>query len=598
MKRRHLKYYLASLVSLATFFVYLGSLRNEFVNWDDPAYVFENSFIRSFDANFFKAAFVEFHAANWHPLTWISHAIDYSMWGQRAFGHHLTNNIFHAVNTFFIVLLTIELINSARKIATTNGHSEFFLTEQGMVAAGITVGLLFGLHPLHVESVAWVSERKDLLCALFFLLSVLSYIKYAGSMHNKATYSKRTLNRSYYLALGFFFLALLSKPMAVSLPFVLIILDWYPFERFKTQGTRKLIFAEKLPFVALSVASSVVTIFAQQSESAVLSFESVRFLKRVYMAGGALTGYLEKALWPANLCPFYPFPLQISFLSVKYLLPILLAIGITAVFIAALKNYKVWLAVWGYYVITLMPVLGIVQIGGQSMADRYMYLPSLGPFLIMGVAAALVYEYVNRDTFKAKKLRALVGLFSAVAIVSMTSLTMRQIHVWRNSVVLWSNVIDKWPAEVPVAYYGRGKAYAEQGQHYLAIEDFGTAITQIGRNPTAYQAYNSRGLSYGQLGLFDDAIQDFKKAIELNPNFDESYNNCGVVYFLKGQYDRAVENYNRAISLNHDNAEAYVNRGYVRRSEGDMGLAKADFQKGCDLGKEAGCTQYLSIKVQ
>ena len=382
--KRNLAYPIAGLAALLTFIVYSSTLHNGFVYWDDDEYVLENLHIRSLDFAFFKWAFFNFYSANWHPLTWISHALDYAIWGLNPMGHHLTNNVFHAINTFLVVLLVVKLIKAVhdspftiRDSRLTSHYSRFALI------AAATTGLLFGLHPIHVESVAWIAERKDLLCALFYLLSVMAYVKYR-------TYKSYT---TYFLSLGFFFLALLSKPMAVSLPVVLLILDWYPFQKITSLKTFRTAFVEKLPFIALSSFSSIVTILAQGSAAVIRSAEFAPLSTRSFSAVKALAAYLYKIILPLNLLPFYPYALHPSSLFFEYLLPIVLAIGITAGCISlAGRREKFWLCGWTYYVATLLPVLGIVQVGDQAMADRYMYLPSLGPFLVIGLTAAWGWE--------------------------------------------------------------------------------------------------------------------------------------------------------------------------------------------------------------
>jgi hypothetical protein len=216
------EYYVAAAVALLTLLVYLPALQNEFVDWDDNVYIFDNPYIRSLDMAFFKWAFWGFHAANWHPLTWASHALDYAVWGLNPLGHHLTSISLHALNTFLVVALVTRLLD-----AYNTKQNRPALNDRMVLIAAATTGLLFGLHPVHVESVAWVSERKDVLCALFFLLSLLSYLSYVSSNTQK----------TYLLSLGFFVLALLSKPMAVTLPVVLLILDWYPYGRIRSFKT-------------------------------------------------------------------------------------------------------------------------------------------------------------------------------------------------------------------------------------------------------------------------------------------------------------------------------------------------------------------------
>ncbi len=377
-------YYVAGFISLLTFLVYLSCLHNEFVAWDDNEYVYENPHLHPLNAAFVRWAFSAFYGDNWHPLTWVSHALDYAAWGLNPLGHHLTNNILHVVNTFIVVILVVKLLEAWRP--SRHQDPPLHTSQQGsyIVIAAVT-GLLFGLHPIHVESVAWVSERKDLLCAMFFLFSTLAYTKYVstgGGLRNK----------HYILVVFLFILALLSKPMAVSLPAVLLILDWYPFNRIRSMKSFLSALLEKLPLIALSIVSSVLTVLAQKAGGAIRPFEVTPLSSRLLVAAESLLSYLWKMILPLNLVPYYPYPKNISLFSAEYLLSIILVTGITAACIVMVKKQKLWLAVWGYYVITLLPVIGIVQVGDQAMADRYTYLPSISPFLITGLGVVWCFE--------------------------------------------------------------------------------------------------------------------------------------------------------------------------------------------------------------
>ena len=250
------KAFIASSVAVVTFIVFLPALQNEFVNLDDNGYVYENPFIRSLDVKLLKSAFWGFHVSNWHPLTWLSHAVDYSIWGLNPLGHHLTNIILHALATLTLVFLVMRLMEVLKKIDPIDATSKSFINGRTIMITGTTTGLLFGLHPLHVESVAWVAERKDLLCALFFLLSLSAYTKYVYNSIDRPVAENsvvRRFDKQYLYALSFFILALLSKQMAVSLPFILLIIDWYPFQRIRSLKTFRSSFIEKLPYIGLSL---------------------------------------------------------------------------------------------------------------------------------------------------------------------------------------------------------------------------------------------------------------------------------------------------------------------------------------------------------
>jgi tetratricopeptide (TPR) repeat protein len=613
--RQHI-YFLAAAVALITVLVYLACLKNEFVNWDDDRYIVENPHIRFLDTSFLKWAFFDFYAYNWHPLTWISHALDYAMWGLNPLGHHLTNIILHAINTFLVVFLVIRLLEAWNKRTVRNGPT--FLNERTIsIAAGMT-GLLFGLHPVHVESVAWVAERKDLLCALFFLLSIIMYTNYAREADKtpiKSGSAPRFLTKRYLGALGLFVLALMSKPMAVSLPVVLLILDWYPFGRVRSLNTAAAVIAEKLPFIALSALSSVVTIMAQRAGGAMMLNEVVPLQTRVLVAAKSLVVYLRKMVWPSDLVPFYPYPRTASPASFEYLFPLLLIAGITAACIALSGKRKVWLSAWAFYTATLIPVLGIVQVGNQSMADRYTYLPSLGPFLIAGLGAARIGDW----TKKAQGTVALSGA-ALLLVISLSWGTTKQIGTWNNSIDLWSSVIRQYPGINAITYNNRALAYQKRGLYDQAIADFDQAVAI---NPFADRVYNDRAVAYQELGLFDMATMGYEEAIALNPSNHEAYNNLGVLYARRGSYQKAIENFNKALAIKPDYTEAYVNcgmsyavlsqydnalesfnkaiglnpgfagaysaRGKLYLRTGKTDLAMVDFHKACVLGNRDAC---------
>ena len=650
VQRTHaVKYYLAASVALAAVLVYLVTLQNDFVNWDDNFYVYENYHIHSLNRAFFKWAFFDFTEANWHPLTWISHALDYAVWGLNPLGHHLTNVLLHAINTFLVVLLVTKLVES-RANGLNGLHG---LNKGALIAAGVT-GLLFGLHPLHVESVAWVAERKDLLCALFFLLSTITYADRINRIPASAAGQnsrRHFFSRHYLVTLGFFVLALLSKPMAVTLPIVLLILDWYPFGRIRSLKTLWTAGIVKLPFFALSLASSVITVLAQSSGGALQPTELAPVSTRLLVAAKALVGYLGKMIWPLDLVPFYSYPKDSSLLSAEYISAIALVIGITIACAAIAKKQKLWLAAWGYYVVTLIPVIGIVQVGGQAMADRYTYLPSIGPFLVMGSAVAW-------GSAKIQERRGLnAALFSGAVVllvfVPLSYLTFEQAGRWKNSLVLWNYVIEKDPG-VTRAYNNRGIVFGKLGLFEAAIEDYnraialdpscypafcnrgmalyrmgrpdkaiedydraialnpsyveaygfrGMAFDDVGRpdkaiedydkaialDPAYYKAYNNKGLSYGKAGMPGKAIEAFNESLAINPAYADAYYNRGAAYVSLGRYDSALEDFNKAIFLNQNYATAYLDRGRLYLRTGKSDLARADFQKACELGNNDGC---------
>jgi Flp pilus assembly protein TadD len=627
MKKKHLTYLLAGLIALLTFVVYLPSLQNDFVEWDDNIFIYLNPFIQSLDKDFFKWAFFDiYYAYDWTPLTWVSHAVDYAIWGLNPAGHHLTSIIIHAVNTFLLVLLVIRLIGASRD--TRDSEQSSFYTDNNILIAASVTGLLFGIHPLHVESVAWVAERKDVLCALFFLLTLLMYTKYGSTEPATRSLVSRFVCKWYLLSIGFFLLSLMSKPMAVSLPVVLLILDWYPLQRIRTLRSFRSALFEKTPFIALALFSSIITYMAKKQGAMELA-EHLGLPTRLLVASKSLVMYIWKMIFPHPLVPMYPYPREVSFLSFDYFIPPLFIVGITiACVVAARKRIKLWIAVWVYYVVTLIPVLGIIQTGGQAMADRYTYLPSIGPFLVAGLLVAWITEKANKSPGRNLLLKR-IGISMAVALLVATSyLTVKQIKIWKNTMVLFNHVIEESPVEFYLAYSKRGRAllskghieealkdfdrvidlnpyyhvayfyraaiFEKKGEIDRAIEDYNTAIEEFriasGMDPRDYEIYTRLGVLYGKSNSLGKAIESFNKAIEINPGYPLAYGNRGHAYSLAGDIERAIEDLSRAIALDNGYVKAYVNRGNLYLTSGREELAGDDFQKACALGDGEACT--------
>lgn len=506
----------AVLIGVLTFFAYIPALHNGFVNWDDGLYVYENQNIKSIDINFFKWVFTSQVAALWHPLTTLSIAIDYALWDGNPIGFHLTNIVLHALNTSITFLCCVQLFYYYEKPRKANNT---------WIIAGVTTAFFFGLHPLHVESVAWVSERKDLLCAFFYLLSILSYLKYAAYQQRKPIH--------YALCLISFILALMSKPMAVSLPIILRILDFYPLRRIQ-KGTKKILI-EKIPLFALSILVSLVTIWFQYKGGALRSWEVIPLTSRIIIAIWAYVFYLFKILMPFNLAPVYPYPSTISFLTIGYMGSFIL---LSIISVISLKK-KLITAVWLYYIVTLIPVIGIIQVGGHVAADRYTYLPSLGPSLLIGLGVRYVIEGYAKRLYQGLTIIVLLGLLGILATASIN-----QMAFWEDSLTLWYREIKLFP-DVKISYNSRGNAYHNRGDYRKALNDYNKAI-EI--DPDYAHAYYNRGIVYYDLGDYLQAKRDIGIAIGLNPRYGKAYYCMGLIYSKTGNRDRALYYFKKAES--------------------------------------------------
>ena len=566
------KFGAAILAALASFLLYLPDLGNGFINWDDDHYVYDNPHILSFDGSLLKWAFTTFHAANWHPLTWLSHGLDIQIWGLNPLGHHLTNNLLHTVNTFLVVLLAARLLEiggrssffsivtpppSAPPLKIRGGRGSYDpgggeggVTPKGVLIAAATAGLLFGLHPLHVESVAWVAERKDVLCAFFFLLGLLAYAKYADNTDESDPVLKRFSKGSYLLVLTLFLCALMSKPMAVTFPAVLLILDWCPLKRISA-GTWRRVILEKAPFLVASLVSSLLTIKAQSSGGAVLSLKAIPLPARLFLGIKAIAVYLWKMAFPYRLVPFYPYPNDANFFAPQHLGPVLLVVSATCLFIWLARKNKLWLAAWGCYVVMLFPVLGFVQAGGQEMADRYTYLPSIAPFFVAGLGAAWVYE-------RAAGMKTIKALFmgsAALLFLSMSYLTVKQINRWANDFVFWNYIIAEEPT-LALPHNNLALAYAHEGMTDRTIDQLQRAIQLQPRWPVSH--YNLAN-TYMRLNMRDRAIAEFNITVALDPGFAEAHNNLGILYASQGAFSKAVQHFGAAAQLQPANGTFNAN---------------------------------------
>ena len=573
MKSRRNLLWVAAAAAVVVVLAFLPALRNGFVGWDDDIYITQNREIRSFGPAFFRWAFSGLNiTGNWHPLTWISHALDHALWGLDPVGHHLTSIVLHGLNTFLVALLAGRLLETGgRRLAGTGSR--------GLLIAAGTTAVLFGLHPLRVESVAWVAERKDVLCAVFFLASLLAWTGFASAPENArpSARTSRFRDRRYLASLALFLPALLAKPMAVTLPFVLLILDWHPYRRITSARSLRASVAEKVPFLLLSLLSAVMTLRAHRWVKAVAEQELVPLASRLALAADAMVQYLVKTLWPFDLSPFYPHPLAVDPISLRYLLPAAMVLGATAVAVAAAGRSRIWLASWGYYVVMLLPVLGIVQIGSQAMADRYTYLPGIAPALLLGIAASRVDAW-------AQGRRTAVAFLAAPAIALMlvlAVLTVRQIAVWKDGVTLWTAVIKRDPASVPRMTYGnRGVAHLRQGMFIEAIADFDRVIAF---DPANYEALFRRGIAWSRMGRLDRAVADFDQVAAMDPTYTYVYKERGKAYDRLDRMADAAADFDRAMALNPADAEAFLYRGIVAGKTGDREQAIGLFSRSLEL---------------
>ena len=534
----------ALAVALLVVVVYCPALRNGFVNWDDDIYVYQNARVRNPTLPAMVGVFSSIHASgNWHPLTELSHMADGAMWGMRPMGHHLTSILLHGLNAALVVVLACALARARMRSAAHSSRATI---------AGIAAGLVWGLHPLRVESVAWVSERKDLLCASFYLVGLLGYLRHAAPAGEAGSETTRTRDRRGYLgALAFFLLALLSKPMAVSFPFVLLVLDGYPLGRMGRTRVWRLV-AEKLPFFALALGSAIVTLKAQRAGGAFRAMQGLPLATKALVAIRSTVGYLGKTLWPSELLPLYSYPQGVSWTSSRFAIPMVVLVLLVAGCVWQARRSRALVTTLACYVLALLPVIGIVQVGPQSMADRYTYLPAVALSLLVGSAFGGLWE--KAASLRSRRQATAMLLAMALAPGALSWLSIRQMSVWRDSETLWSQVIrhEPWNTE---AYNNRASYFYDQGDYLKALADYDAALSSSPPLGPAHAAkrraacFNDRAITYVRLGRLAEAVADEGEAIRLRPEQVDYYLNRANMYRRMGQSDEAASDWRQAQKL-------------------------------------------------
>lgn len=639
---------------VVTFALYCPILGDSFINFDDSAYVTQNSMVQNgLTGMSLSWAFTSSYASNWHPLTWISHMVDYEVYGPKPGGHHLTSLLLHVLNVglLFQVLLSMT----------------------GVMWRSAVVAALFAWHPLHVESVAWVSERKDVLSTFFWLLSMLAYARYAREFKVHPPSPKATEDRGskfkvfYCLSLLCFALGLMAKPMLVTVPFVLLLLDYWPLGRiydlrltiderskdaassvgsspageqtFAAGGVSavswKWALLEKVPYFLLAAASSVVTFLVQKSGGAVASLRSLSFGERSANAAISYVRYLRKMVWPNDLAVYYP--MHTSWAAWEWAGAGFLIIALSVLAIALVRRRPYVAVGWFWYLGTLVPVIGLVQVGAQSMADRYTYMPFVGMFIVVvwGVT----------DVLGGGTLRRPSAAWAVVlpVLIACVALTWNQIKYWKDSAALFRHAIAvtsnnglahaslgsaldeegntedakaeffralKMDTNSAPALSGLGTLYLHEGDKAKALAYFNSALSKqpnygdahynlanllvkqgklaeaaehyagaINANPTAADARNNLGAVLLRLDRPKQAVEQLEEALRIKSNFPEAQEQLGAAYGKLGRPDLAASHYAEAVRLNSNFVHARLKLGLIEASEGQLDQAIAQFQE-------------------
>lgn len=509
---------------------------DEFILFDDGQYVFENPHVATgLNWSNLVWAATQFHSGNWHPITWISHMLDVQFFGMRPEMHHLTNVLFHAANSILLFLL--------------------FNFMTGALWRSAIVGGLFALHPAHVESVAWVAERKDVLSAFFFMLTLMAYVVFARQTESR----KRRLY--YGISIVCFALGLMSKPMLVTLPLILLLIDAWPLQRFQLSAfnfrlPNPRFLLEKTPFFALTIASCIITFLAQKAEGAVDTFQRVPFATRLSNAVIAYSDYLLKLVWPSKLAILYLRPEHWP--GVRIAWAIILVAALTLLFALGSRRWP-WMAVgWFWFLGMLVPVIGLVQVGNQYMADRYTYLPFIGCFVLLVWGA---WELVKSSRLR----RAATISATFVLLVTAATLTHHQILYWKNSETLFSRCIAVTSDNFS-AHNILGVAMARQNRFDEAKFHFGEALRI---QPHYVDALQNFGILLTEHGNFADAVTYLRQAAEIRPESAVLFSRLGFALDMKGLVEQAILYYHECLRLRPDQEDVCNNLAWLLATHSD-----------------------------
>lgn len=563
-----------SVILLVTAVAYLPALQGEFTNWDDQIYVTANPMVTDFGPDKVNDLFTQQVGGNIHPLTMVSLILNYEVSGLEPFSYHLINLLFHLANTFLVFLFLYRLFPRSPW-------------------PGIITAMLFALHPLHVESVAWISERKDVLYTFFLLLGLINWFAF---LKNK----KRS---TYLLVLLFFILSLLSKPAAVIFPLMLILIHYFEKRPFKTR-----FFLNLIPFILLAIGMGIITLMAQ-SEGGNVESQGFSILDKILLASYSFMIYGAKLVYPFELSAYYPFP-DLNDLPFYYYAapPLALTLGVVSLLLG--RKNRIFPFTFLFFLINLVLVLQLLSIGNTLMADRYTYLASIGPFFLFAWGMHwLVEKYGMRLSFILAGSLILLGGSLAIH-------TWHRGQVWENSGTLWTDVIEKYP-DIPLAYSNRGLYYSNSGQWEKTISDYqkslalkpgyfdpqynlGLAYNEIGDKknamiaftraislrPNAAKAYNNRGNLYMDAGNLNMARVDYDKALEMRPGLVEAWVNRGLVGLRTSKLNRAMADLNEAIRRDPNLGHAYLVRSYIFKAQGNRNMARMDLDQAQRLGAE------------
>lgn len=561
---------------LITFLAYYNSLKNGFTNWDDDLYVTDNPFIRALSAESIKNFFSSFRNGNYHPLTWLSLAIDYKIAELKPFQYHLTNLLLHIGNTIIVFFIVKKLFQNIR--------------------IAFASALLFGLHTIHVESVVWIAERKDVLYTFFFFLSINSYLNYLNKLHKKHL----------VLSLLFFILSAFSKGQAVSLALSIIAIDIFKQRNIRSKN----IIIEKIPYLLIAFIFGAIAIKAQHSAEAIFDNSSRNFFDRILFASYGFVNYVLKLIYPFKLSAIYPYPPK-GKIGIEFWACLLACIALIYFTAKSLSKNKILFFCITFFTVNIFFVLQLIPVGNALMADRYSYIPSLGFFILLA--------YYFNKLVENKKYKFLVSIGFTIYLGILFTLTINRNKIWESSVTLWTDTTKKYP-QAEVAWNNLGSTFNNSNKYAEAIQCYDNALKA---NPLYADAYSNRGMSKKNAGDYKNAITDldqsiklkpinvfayatkgttliylndlpaasacFEKALDWDPNSAEALSGRGVVKTKNKDLTGALDDLNRSVMLRPNHPETISNRGIAKAEAGDLQGAINDFNLSLQIKpKQAG----------
>ncbi|HYS17175.1 MAG TPA: tetratricopeptide repeat protein [Candidatus Binatia bacterium] len=553
-------------LALVSFLVFLPALWNGFVEWDDQLNLYENPEYRGLTWPQIRWMFTSILMGHWIPLTWLTFGLDYVLWDMNPAGYHLTSLVIFAANAPVFYFVALRLLRHA------TGFGESALRLSAIVAT-----LFFAIHPLRAESVGWATERRDVLSGLFFLLTLLMYLK-ALHAHEK--------RRGWLLAasVGMFALGLVSKASVMVLPLALVVLDVYPLRRLGgrwrewTRAPARAVWLEKIPFFVLGAAGGAVTYYAQNANMFITPLERYPLSARPAMVFYSLWFYLAKTVVPRGLSPLYELPARVSLIDGQFLLPALAVTAITATVIVLRRRWPAGLAVWAYYAIALGPVIGIVHSGHQLTNDRYSYLPGLGFALVVGAAAGAAVRAAAAGKLRSSLAGALAGL-GIVWFCGLAYLSAQQVQIWRDTENLWRYALEADP-NCAICRGNLGVLLSNQGHLALARADFERVLAL---RPDYLKAHHHIGYTYALIGDFPRAIEHFSLFSRRYPNDVDGLNNLGAALLNNKRVPEALEVLRRAMKIKPRHVLSHVNLGYAYADLGQPSEARRMFRQAITL---------------